>query len=586
MLTATLNIRIMKTKALLCLLTLMLVLAGADAEAQRKKKKNKGGKEKNEKEQFELMTKFVDASKEKMLGNFEEAEALYNECIKIDSKNAASYYELANLKLMQKSNDEALVLANKALDIDPTNEWYTLFLADLHNVRYEYNLSEELFDRLIEAHPGKVEYIYELGSVQLFQNKLKEAVKTYNKIELALGVTEEISIQKQKLYLEMNDLDGAIKEVQGLIDNYPREVRYLGILAEMYNVNGMSQEALRVYEKMSEKDPNDPRVQLSMAEHYKSLGKYDESYEYLKDAFSNSKLGIDPKIKVLLSYFEISETELKLKTQAYELLDILTDQHSEDPKAHAMKADFLYRDRRLEEAQKSFIKTVELDSSRFMVWSQLTQVDYELGDNEALLRDSETASELFPNQSIFYLFRGLAFNEAKRTDEAVEVLEAGKAFANRQPEVKVQMLSILGNVYNDTKEFEKSDKAFDNALELSPNDVLILNNYAYYLSVRNENLEDAASMSKKSNMLDPGNPSYEDTYAWILYRQEKFEDGLEWINKALDHGGVKSGVIVEHLGDILIALGRTEEALEAWETAKVLGDVTESIDDKIARVKP
>ncbi|MFT5054943.1 MAG: tetratricopeptide (TPR) repeat protein, partial [Oceanospirillaceae bacterium] len=231
MLTATLNIRIMKTKALLCLLTLMLVLAGADAEAQRKKKKNKGGKEKNEKEQFELMTKFVDASKEKMLGNFEEAEALYNECIKIDSKNAASYYELANLKLMQKSNDEALVLANKALDIDPTNEWYTLFLADLHNVRYEYNLSEELFDRLIEAHPGKVEYIYELGSVQLFQNKLKEAVKTYNKIELALGVTEEISIQKQKLYLEMNDLDGAIKEVQGLIDNYPREVRYLGILA-------------------------------------------------------------------------------------------------------------------------------------------------------------------------------------------------------------------------------------------------------------------------------------------------------------------------------------------------------------------
>ncbi|MFT5918881.1 MAG: tetratricopeptide (TPR) repeat protein, partial [Granulosicoccus sp.] len=340
MLTATLNIRIMKTKALLCLLTLMLVLAGADAEAQRKKKKNKGGKEKNEKEQFELMTKFVDASKEKMLGNFEEAEALYNECIKIDSKNAASYYELANLKLMQKSNDEALVLANKALDIDPTNEWYTLFLADLHNVRYEYNLSEELFDRLIEAHPGKVEYIYELGSVQLFQNKLKEAVKTYNKIELALGVTEEISIQKQKLYLEMNDLDGAIKEVQGLIDNYPREVRYLGILAEMYNVNGMSQEALRVYEKMSDKDPNDPRVQLSMAEHYKSLGKYDESYEYLKDAFSNSKLGIDPKIKVLLSYFEISETELKLKTQAYELLDILTDQHSEDPKAHAMKADF------------------------------------------------------------------------------------------------------------------------------------------------------------------------------------------------------------------------------------------------------
>ena len=338
--------------------------------------------------------------------------------------------------------------------------------------------------------------------------------------------------------------------------------------------------------ELKEVDPNDPRVQLSLAEHYKSLGKYDESYEYLKGAFGNSKLGIDPKIKVLLSYFEISESELKLKTQAYELLDILIDVHSEDPKAHAMKADFLYRDRRLVDAQESFLNTVKLDSSRFMVWSQLTQVDYEIGDNEALIRDSETAAELFPNQAIFYLFRGLAYNGAKRTDEAVEVLEAGKAFANRQPEIKIQILSILGNVYNDTKTFEKSDEAFDKALELSPNDVLILNNYAYYLSERNEKLEDAASMSSKANQLDPGNPSYEDTYAWILYRQHKFEDALEWINMSLDNGGVKSGLIVEHLGDILIELGRTVDALEAWETAKVLGDVTDSIDDKIARVKP
>ena len=586
MFTPTQNIRSIKTKALLCLLSLILVFAGSDAEAQRRQKKEKGAKNNDEKEQFELMGKFVDASKEKMLGNFEEAEVLYNECINIDSKNAASYYELANLKLIEKNNDEALVLANKAYDIDPSNEWYKLFLADLYNVRNEYNLSEQLFDRLIEEHPNKVEYLYELGSVQLFQNKFKAALKTYDLIELTLGVTEEISMQKQKLYLEMNDLDGAISEVQGLIDNYPREVRYLGILAQMYNANGMGKEALSVYEKISANDPDDPRVQLSLAEHYKSLGKYDESYEYLKGAFGNSKLGIDPKIKVLLSYFEISESELKLKTQAYELLDILIDVHSEDPKAHAMKADFLYRDRRLVDAQESFLNTVKLDSSRFMVWSQLTQVDYEIGDNEALIRDSETAAELFPNQAIFYLFRGLAYNGAKRTEEAVEVLEAGKAFANRQPEIKIQILSILGNVYNDTKAFEKSDEAFDKALELSPNDVLILNNYAYYLSERNEKLEDAASMSNKANLLDPGNPSYEDTYAWILYRQHKFEDALEWVNMALDNGGVKSGLIVEHLGDILIELGRTVDALEAWETAKVLGDVTDSIDDKIARVKP
>jgi len=161
------------------LLGLILILVSIDVDAQRRKKKTKG---QNEKEEFELMSKFIDASKQKMLGNFDEAEELYERCVEIDPKNAAAFYELANMKLAKNKTDEAMTLGSKALRMDPNNEWYNLFMADLHNVRYEYDLTEQLFERLIKAHPEKVEYLYELATTQLFQNKLKDAIKTYNQI--------------------------------------------------------------------------------------------------------------------------------------------------------------------------------------------------------------------------------------------------------------------------------------------------------------------------------------------------------------------------------------------------------------------
>lgn len=557
---------------------ILLLLIETGALAQRKDKSVKGLGVEQERKVSEI---FFEASKQKMLGNLKEAAVLFHDCIKIDPQHAASHYELANILYKSEELADALPFARKARQLDTENEWYMLFEADILMNLGDVPNAILLYQRLIKADPEKPEYPYELANAYLYAGKLEEAIKIYDQIEQRMGISEEISIQKEKLYLELDKLDKAVAELEKLIKAFPTEQRYMGMLAEVYLANDREEKAFQVYERMLANDSNDPILHLNLAEYYKRQGDYDQSFAELKTAFAHPDLNIDQKIQVLMSYYLLTEKDKKLVTQAFELLNLTTQAHPQDPKGFAMKADFLYREQRLNESREAFYQTVKLDSGRFAVWSQLIQVSYELGDYDAMLRDSETALELFPNQGIFYLFNGMAHNQKKQHRKAVSILNEGELFVRSDAFLHVQLLSLLGDSYNSLRQFAESDKAFERALDKGPTNPLILNNYSYFLSLRNEKLDRAEEMSKRANLLQSNEASYQDTYAWIRYQQGEYADALIWIDKAIANGGDRSGTIVEHRGDILFRLGRTDEAIAAWKKAKALGDYSDALDNKI-----
>lgn len=570
------------SRTLHILLILILALSAGDADAQRRKKKQKEPSYEDNRKITEL---FFDASKEKMLGNYEEAAALYHDCIKIDPNNSASYYELANLLTTSQQVAEALPFALRALELDPKNEWYALFTAEIRLGLNDFEAAVQIYEQLTEDHPQKIEYQYELATSYLYLNKFEEAIKAYDKIEETMGVSEDISVQKEKIYLQLGRLDEAVKELEKLIRNFPGEQRYLGMLAEVYTANDMLDKAFEVYGRMAKNRPDDPVLHLNLAEYHRKKGDYDASFKELKMAFASPSLNIDNKIQVMMSYYNLTEGNDKLLIQAYELLDLLTEAHPTDAKAFAMKADFLLRDGKTKESRDAFYETVKLDSSRFMVWSQLINTSYELRDWEAMQSDSRKALELFPNQGLLYLMNGIANNSLKEYEKAVRVLSEGEIFTRTDSYMNVQLLSVLADAYNSLKQYKESDKAFEKAIKKDPNNPLLLNNYGYFLSVRGEKLEQAEEMSKKANLLQPREPNYQDTYAWILYQQGKYESALEWILKSMEGGGGKSGVIVEHYGDILHKLGETAKAMEQWKLALELDDHTEDLSAKIEGTK-
>lgn len=532
-----------------------------------------------------LKSYFIDACREKLKGNIEIAENLFKECLKIEPNNPAVNYELANIYRYTGQYNQALKCAKIAAVADPKNEWYNLlYIECLHNKRM-YAEACARYEIMLTTSPYRADYYLGLASEYTFAGKPDKALQVYNRMEDKLGSNPETSLRKIEIYRLQKKWSDAESEIKKMILQEPKEVRYYTYLAEIYQDMGKPEKAFDTYNEILKEEPNNPYIHLALADYYRMLKKDDEFYREMKLAFVSPDLDIDNKVKILLSYYNITEQKNKFLDQAYELCKLLVDSYPNEPKAHSVYADFLYRDNRLKEAAAELRKVVEFDQGKYVVWNQLMVCESDLGENDSLAKHSTIAMDLFPNQPSAYFFNGVAYMRLKQYQKAVKPFKEGKQFVYENVPLQVQFAANLGEVFNNLKEYEKSDVEFEEALMLDPKNALVLNNYAYYLSLRKQNLEKAAKYSKQSLDVSPGNVSYLDTYGWILFQQEKYEEAKTYLEKALDKGGNERAAIVEHYGDVLSKLGESAQAVEYWKKSKELGNNSDILKKKIAEGK-
>jgi tetratricopeptide (TPR) repeat protein len=531
----------------------------------------------------EIMYLYVNASKEKMLGNLDNAAGLFAEVIRKDGGNHAAMYELADIYVLQKKYSDALFFARSAATADAKNKWYKELLAEIYEKLRQNPEAAGVYSQLVKEYPDRGDYYLGWAENLLQADKYEEALKVYDNIDAHFGVSKDIGLQKQRVLLKMGKPDKAISEVLKLIAAYPRDSQLYGILAELYQSQNQNEKAMEAYAKLNEIDPNNPYLHLSLADFYRNKGENEKSFQELKLAFENRELSFDTKFQIIASYLALFEASPEMEKQAMELSDILVKVHPDESRAYAAKGDFLIFQKKYSEARENYRNAVKLDGSVYELHRSIMGLDEQLGDWEALIKDSEEAMDKFPSQPLPYLFNGEAKHFLKKYIEAIESLKAGLKLVVDNEKLEAGFYSKLGDTYNAMKEYKKSDENYDMALAIDPKNVVVLNNYAYYLSLRGENLAKADSMSKLSNIIIPDNDSYEDTYAWILYKQGKYDDAKLWLEKALSHGGDKSSTILEHMGDVLFKLGRTEEAFDYWKRAKGAGsDVSDLLDKKIS----
>ena len=245
-----------------------------------------------------------------------------------------------------------------------------------------------------------------------------------------------------------------------------------------------------------------------------------------------------------------------------------------------MYGDFLAREGKLKEALQKYKRALELGASMSLIWKQVLELEAELSDFETLSKDAPKALELYPLVPEFYYFNGLAQQQQKNPAKAVDAFVMGKELVLDNPVLLKRFYASLGESYNALKQYDKSDAAFEEALRIDPSDVFVMNNFAYYLAVRKVKLDTAANLSARSNELQPGMASFEDTYAYVLFRQGKHEEALAWMKKAIAHGEV-SADMHEHMGDILFHLGKTDEAVNEWKQAASRPGASATVSEKI-----
>jgi tetratricopeptide (TPR) repeat protein len=528
---------------------------------------------------------FVSANKEKLLGNTEDAIRLFKKCLQIDPNNAAAAYELSILALGANDFQNAEFYSRKSYTLNPDNEWYAIIFVESLQRNKKLGEAVKIYQKLIKSFPDRSDIYYDFADCYLRMNKPVEAIEIYNELEKKTGVNAELSLQKEKIYVRMGKLDKAVDEINKLIATFPDEAKYYGILAELYAANNMDAEAIDTYQKALKKDPDNAYINLSLSEYYRQKRDYPKGFIYLEKAFNSDELDIDSKVKILLSYYVVSEKSEELKNQSLLLCEMLIKAHPKEAKAFSVAGDFYYRDKKLEKAKEYFSQAVELDKSKYVIWNQLLIIESELQQFSEMIRHGKEAVELFPNEPTVYLLLGIAYLQEKKPADALVVLNQGKNMIIDNKPLLGQFYANIGDAYYRTKEMEKSDEAYEEALKINPNDTYVLNNYAYYLSLRNSKLDRAEEMSKKSNEIERDNASYNDTYGWILYALGKYDDAKLWLEKAVANGAANNPVILEHLGDVLYKLNNSELALDYWIKAKKAGPGSDQLERKINEKK-
>lgn len=529
-----------------------------------------------------LERRFIDAIREKHLGNYEEAVKLFEEVTRRDPNNDAAHYELAQLYYGSGLFELSLDHAKKAVDIDPKNKWYELLLADIYASNYKFEEAAAVYERVVKKFPDEYDLYLDWAYMHVEAENYEQAIFAYDELEKRLGVEESISFQKQSLYLRLNRLDDAVHEIEKLIEEYPERTKYYGALAEMYEVNGEKEKAVNTYNRLLELDPDNPAALMAAAKIEYNQGNKQAYFDLMSKAFANPDLDIDSKIMVLYTYIEHFEKRADEWPQALHLAGIVIEAHPKEAKAHAIRGDLYYLDEQSEKALKDYRKSLELEDGIYNVWQQILLIEGEMQNFEALLEDAESAIERFPNQAIPNFFLGVAQDHFEQTDRAIRSYERALMMSSTNQSLKAQIYSNLGDIHHREGNHVASDTCYDASLEINPDDPFVLNNYAYYLSLRKERLDEAEKMSKRSNDLSPGSASFQDTYAWILFQKGDYKKAREWIEKALSNTEGSNSVLLDHYGDILFQLGEVDAAVEQWNKALDAGGDAELIGRKIA----
>ena len=524
---------------------------------------------------------FGEAQRYKLIDQLDKALAYFLECIKMDPDMAAAYYEVSNIYHQYNELQLALKYSEKAAELDKDNYWYQVLRIETLEKLKRNDEALKYAVELLEKNPKDQQLTMKVVYLHFVNAEYKKGISILEDYEKKFGLTPELLNAKKSAYLQIGENEKAIEELKKIIEMDPGDIRNYFELSDLLRSMGKKDEAKDVFEELKRTYPNESKINLALAKYYNDERENAAAFKELVPVFADSTVNIDLKIEILLSYLQVVSSYPEFKDEADELNQILIKAHPKNAKSHTIYGDFLYNDGKLDRAKYHFNEAVKLDSSRFAIWNQLIVIEAEQEHYDSVIVIADRVKELFPNQASLYYYSGIAHTQLDNLEDAVEDYERGRMLVIDNPLLELQFFLGLGDAYNELQKFDKSDEAFARALRIDPDNAIALNNYAYYLSLRNERLERALEMSAKSNKLSPNQSSYLDTYSWILYKLERYEEAAEWIEKAMVAGGMASGEVLEHAGDIYFKLGDKSKAINLWKRAKPMGGGSELLNKKI-----
>ncbi len=573
----------------------VLVICFSEAEAQRKNKKDK-----NKEEQPEVIQKepidgqvsnellaeqaFFEGMKEFIKEEYKRAIPYFEESLKYDANNPTAHYQISLCYYRLNALQDALMYALKAEKMEEKNYYFLFHLATIQIEMRMLDAAERTFKQILTKVGGDEITYFSLAALYIEMNEYKKAIQMYDRMEKEFGLNQNVIRQKQILYLQMQDSESAIREGEKLLTEFPEEIEFRLAQAELLvNQKRYADAEILLEGIIKEQKDFPPQVHLMLAQIYNSQEQFEKEIESLKKAFQSNEISLDSKLNLLLGLYQNANpsTEKGQKTieMSVELAETLTQIHSQESSSFGVLGDFLLKQTKYKEAFEAYKNALKIDPNNYSLWERTTQLALESKNYEYAISTSEDALEYFPNQPNLWFLNAVAYMSTTKNNQAIASLEQGKKMVFNNPELLSQFESQLADIYYQNEDFQKADEAYERALKQNPNNAHALNNYAYYLSLREERLERAAELGERLVKLYPNNSTYLDTYGWVLFVKKDYKEAEKYLSLAAQT--TKSATIIEHYGDVLFKLDKKQEAVLEWKKAYALDSTNQKLKQKI-----
>ena len=514
---------------------------------------------------------FLEAIIEREKGNDASAFVMLRHCLDIKPEASEAYYYLAHYYLRMKDNDKALAAFKKASLLEPDNVNYLETLAQMYLQSQDLKSATETFERLSKAEPDREDVLGML--VQLYSNdkdQYHKAIATLDRMEQLDGMNERISYAKAEFYQKMGNGKAAIAEMKKLADQYPNDLNYRSAYADMLLFNNNEKKAIDIYRGILKEEPANSKVLFSMRTYFLGQGNTVAADSMTVKILTASNASVDDKLLLLRQEVMDNENEGGDSTKVIQLFERTIKAKDSDPSIGLLYASYMDL-KKMPEAdinrvlEDVLVKAPDNAAARL----QLIADAWKRKDFDRVVTLCSAARQYNPDEMAFYYYQGVALSQQDKTDEALDTFKNGISVINEQssPDIVSDFYAIMGDLLHEKGDKQQAFAAYDSCLQWKPDNLGCLNNYAYYISESGGNLSKAEEMSYKTIKAEPKNATYLDTYAWILFRQERYAEAKIYIDQTLQCDSDSSAVIVEHAGDIYAKCGDIDKAVELWTEA-------------------
>lgn len=461
---------------------------------------------------------------------YDEGMALLLFCKSVSPADAATLQSIGYMWQALQDPEKAEDYYRRAFEKDPKSYWsnYAVVLYNTDQLEEAARVLEEG----VSQNPTDTDPLEALSTVYQALGETKKAIRVQDRIEQIEGITAYNTMNRYRLYAATNNKKKALQTIDRYLQDNPDDLRFRVFKADVLLQTGKEKEALAIYFAELNENPDNPYALFSLATYCLNNNDRQRGAEYIRRAILSDYLGLDEK----LDQYKRNQALLAEIGMEEEILTTLTQEFPLEESVYQALLEYRLQSGDQNAAKEVMQTLLDLHPDNSRLWKQSLNL---------LLADSTTSNEDYKQ----VINRGYQLDTLDmewrywrcrvmlvdgELDSLVQFAETTLQL-NGEARFRLPICIMLGDVYMLREEFENVYRVYNMALQIDPQNLYVLNNYAYTLAINGGDLRKAERMSQKTIEQDPENATYLDTYAWILHLQGQDLLAKFYIQKAMDN---------------------------------------------------